>query len=181
MDAAPPLDLDAFLLLTTALRTGKKLPDAIYLHKEAVHLLPGPLQQMVAWASDVAGRPPYNLVKLGRARNGRISLLSYPAFYTDPFPSLAEAWTIDLATRRVRHREWAQDGTQPILHRKEEMLPSTASGYADLVVPRWRALTRELERRGVYGDTARIGMARVWAARLQDHGIVIHSHRIVPA
>ncbi len=177
MSQRPPLGREAFLATTTALRIGKRLPDAVYLHKEAVKLLPTDLQRMVAWARDLAGNPPFNMVKLGRSLNHKISLLSYPAFFSDPFPSLAEAWTIDLDTMTVRLREWRQDGSQPILHRKEQMVPP--GSVTPSITDRWAGLTRELEARGAYKDSARIGMAAVWAERLRKLGIEIRSHRIV--
>ena len=49
---------------------------------------------------------------------------SYPDFETDPHPVLRHAITIDLATGKARHTDYARNLNPPILHRKEAFLPA---------------------------------------------------------
>ena len=49
---------------------------------------------------------------------------SYPDFETDPHPVRRHAITIDLATGKARHTDYARNLNPPILHRKEAFLPA---------------------------------------------------------
>ena len=82
---------------------GKRLPTALYVHREGLAGLGGELgavlDQVVARCQITR---EFNLVKF-RTDELKLSFLSYPEFESDPHPSLRHAVTIDLATGKVRH------------------------------------------------------------------------------
>lgn len=162
-----------------ALREGKRLPDAVYLHRDAVPGLTPALRDAVEAAEAAAGRPAWDVVKFGRSAPV-VSLLAYPEFWTDPFPGLRQSWRVDLSTGSVKTMVFRPGPSQWILHRKEEMLPSGHPARAAL-----ERLTRDLEQAGAFGHglppaqrralLSRIGRRGTWDAHLARLGIAVES------
>ena len=78
---------------------GKRLPTALYVHREGLAGLGGSLGAVlnqVVVRYQVSGE--FNLVKF-RTDELKLSFLACPEFESDPHPALRHAITIDLATR----------------------------------------------------------------------------------
>jgi DNA phosphorothioation-associated putative methyltransferase len=85
---------------------GKLMPNALYVHVDAVAELPILLRLYEGCARGYVGRvPEANIVKLGRGEP-KISYLSYPDFERDPHPALAASTSVHLQTFRVRERDY---------------------------------------------------------------------------
>jgi hypothetical protein len=118
------MDRSAFAREVASLTLGKRMPDGVYAHVEALPHLPGELQAAVAEARALAklDGDAFHVVKFARA-GWKLSLLAYPGFFDEPFPALSASWLVDLGARTVTARVYAAEGNPPILHRKETMLP----------------------------------------------------------
>ena len=120
--------LDQWARLVESVDGGKRIGGARYFHvtaaPEALAVL---LLRVAAHVGCAEGA--FNIVKLGLG-HPRLSLLYYPGFFDDGFPTLSESWTIDLHSGEVDHRTFGADANPPVLHRKELMLgaSTTASG-----------------------------------------------------
>lgn len=169
---------DTFVSAVKALKVGKKLPGATYVHTSVVPTLPNIIVSKVGAAMLAAGVGPgdFELVKLGSLK-ATVSLLKYPGFWTEPFPALAEHWSVDLSAGSVptaKHRVWPQNDATPILHRKESFLLPT-----DPAVPALTRVTRELEALGLFKHTSRIGQRGVWEKMLRDAGVDVVGQSVV--
>src|SRR5690606_14799750 len=100
--------------------------------------------------------PEFNLIKF-RTNELKVSFLSYPDFMDAPHPSLRHAITIDLATGKARHTDYARNLNPPILHRKETFLAPDHPRRAAFA-----ALTSAEETEGLYEQTATIGFKLNW-------------------
>lgn len=168
-------DRPAFTQQVAALSLGKRLPDGVYAHMELVPHLPAQLRSAVSEARAIAGLEDgaFHVVKLS-TRGPKLSLLAYPAFFDDPFPSLAASWAVDLDARTVRHRTYAADNNPPVLHRKESLLPPDHPR-----VPELAALTATAEKLGLFADAKAIGTRQAWEARLERLGVKLDGHRFI--
>jgi len=115
----------------------------------------------------------FQIVKFA-LRGWRLSLLAYPGFFAEPFPSLAASWAVDLGARAVTPRAYAGDGNPPILHRKEAMLPPDHPRVAELA-----ELTAAAERLGLFSDAKAIGLRKPWEARLARLKVRLDGHRLI--
>jgi hypothetical protein len=115
----------------------------------------------------------FNLVKL-RTDELKLSFLAYPEFETDPHPALRHALSIDLATGKARHTDYAGNANPPILHRKETFL---APGHP--LQSQFEALTRAEEAAGLYDETATIGFKLNWERLLLSKGLAFEGHRLI--
>jgi DNA phosphorothioation-associated putative methyltransferase len=167
------MDLSEYRRIVESLPVGKSLPEAVYVHAD--HLPSNELTSLVSDAQLHAGvdRTQFDVVKLARAKR-QVSLLAYPGFFEIAFPSLAEAWIVDLDARKVSHRRYAKTSNQPVLHRKELLLPRSHPRHAEFA-----ELTRAAERAGLFDDQAAIGTLLVWEARLARVGLTVQGHTLV--
>jgi len=165
-----------FASAANAMKVGKKLPADRYVHRSLYGALPPVVREGVDRALDLAGLrlQDVDLLKLGTVEE-TVSLLRYPDFDTDPFPGLAESWSVNLATGGVKHATYKQGPGTPILHRKESFLDPT-----DPSVPALRAVTEDLERRGLFRETNRIGRRGVWDQMLRDAGVRVVGTSVLP-
>jgi hypothetical protein len=85
----------------------------------------------------------------------------YENFFNNPFPTLQRSCVVDVVSGRVKQRYYDVSKNPPILHRKELLLPSDHPE-----VPRFAALTQQLETLGLFRDSRRIGFAQQWQKRL---------------
>ena len=157
----------------SALLFGKKLPDAVYIHVSALPDVPDVIKDAVTEAVSLAKPDSFDMIKIGR-KKPTISLLRYPDFWSDPFPAISDAWTVDLAARTVKHSKWKLGDSTPILHRKESFLPPD-----DPNIPALTAVTRELERRGLFASTSSIGVRGVWDYMLREAGVKVVGQKVV--
>lgn len=175
-DSWPTVNLSDYKEQVGQIPYGKRLPTALYVHREGLAGLGGSLgavlDQVVARYQVSA---EFNLVKF-RTDELKLSFLAYPEFESDPHPALNHAIAIDLATGKARHTDYAGNVNPPILHRKETFLP----GGHHLQV-RFEALTRAEEAAGLYEKTATIGFKLNWEKLLRSKGLVIRDHTLVRA
>jgi DNA phosphorothioation-associated putative methyltransferase len=169
------MDRSAFTREVAALTFGKRMPDSVYIHVEALSHLPGELQAAVDAARALAKveEGAFHVVKLALS-GWKLSLLAYPGFFDEPFPALAASWAVDLDAGTVSARVYGAGGNPPILHRKETMLPPGHHRAGELA-----ALTAAIEALGLFTDTKSIGTRRPWEARLARLGVRIEGHRLV--
>ena len=76
----------------------KIVGDNLYVHIDALPLLPAEWQAWVAAAeqrAQVQRYTQFNLVRID-ATQRQIALLHYPEFGNDPFPALEQSWRVDL-------------------------------------------------------------------------------------
>ena len=86
----------AFLQDVEALSVGKKLPEAIYLHRDTLAVENAPLYQFALAVANALkiDNNAWNIIKLSR-RQFALSLLNYPSFYTDAYPALNSSISVD--------------------------------------------------------------------------------------
>jgi hypothetical protein len=104
----------------------------------------------------------------------KLSFLSYPGFDSEPHPALKRAITIDLATEKARHTDYADNANPPILHRKETFLPAGHPLRAQ-----FEALTRAEEAAGLYESTETIGFKLNWQKLLESKGLALKGHTLL--
>lgn len=103
---------------------GKLVGDNLYIHRQCLEYLPDELGETITQARHAAAEAfeLADVFKIGTS-NRTVSLLRYPSFFEDPFPTLTESWRIHLDSDRVSYRSYAESLNPPILHRKELLLP----------------------------------------------------------
>lgn len=160
--------------LAAELPFGKRLPDARYIHTCGLSVLPEEYTELVETAASIASVPPgsFNVVKFG-LDGGRLSLLSYPSFFDDGFPTLAQSWTVNLDQPTSTLRSYDSDGNPPILHRKETLLPPDHPLQGS-----FQTLTREAERAGLLEDSRHIGRRSGWEAKLDQAGLGVRGNEL---
>ena len=122
------MDFQLFKSLVDEIKVGKRLPDAVYLHRDAMVAIPEPLQKFILAVANAVKLPDeqWNLIKLFK-KEFRLSLLNYPTFYTDSYPALEQSLNVDLSKLSHKVTCYRSSENPPILHRKETMiLPCSA-------------------------------------------------------
>jgi DNA phosphorothioation-associated putative methyltransferase len=170
----PENPLDGVPALAARATVGKRLPDALYIHVDALRLLPEGSEALIERVREQAQVEvgAYNVLKLGLL-SPKLSFLLYANFDDDPFPPLAKSWSVDLASRTVAARQYNTSVNPPILHRKETLLPPDHPRAGE-----YRALTEALEQRGLLANANAIGWRRAWDERLRKEGVRIVGHSL---
>lgn len=156
---------------------GKTVAQHTYFHVNLIDSLESELRDLVRAASAIAQSQhtvTFNVIKIAHDRNG-ISLLDYPGFFDEAFPTLRRYWTVDLDKQTVRYRTYENSLNPPILHRKELLLPPDHPErklYAEL--------TASAEQIGLFDDPNRIGFKQAWEALLVQRGYKVVGHELVP-
>ena len=163
--------------LVGSLPFGKRLPTAIYVHREALAATLGPAHPLSQFMRQMEIRlqvgPEYNLLKF-RLNEYKLSFLCYPDFLEDPHPALARALTVDLVKGKCRIIEYGDQLNPPILHRKDSLIPPSHPRHREF----WE-LTRQQEEAGLLDETASIGFRLNWERRLRDLGCRLEGHRLI--
>ena len=168
------MNAELFKELVKSIEVGKRLPDAIYFHKDAFEDTPTTLTKfitVVAQALKIAD-DDWNLVKVFR-NDFRLSLLHYPNFFEDSYPALAQSVTVDLNKLSHRVTSYNTQDNPPILHRKETMLPSTHEAYDSFCM-----ITQEGETAGLYENSRMIGFKNSWQNVITKHGYELVDGRL---
>ena len=134
-------------------RIGKRVGDHLYVHVSAFSTLSPDQQSIIAQASELAhltNGAHFNVVKLSQQGND-LSLLDYPSFFDDPFPTLTRSWRISLSRKTVVFRNYEESRNPPILHRKERLLQAS-----DPRVPEFSLITESAESLGLFDEPNRI-------------------------
>ena len=156
------------------IRLGKKLPDSIYLHISAFEFASKPLFNFIHQNISEIGlnEESWNIVKLFK-NEFKISLLNYPDFFTDSYPTLEKSITIDLALKTHTKRSYVKSKNPPILHRKETFLKSDHSA-----VNEFKSITEEGEEAGLYENAKIIGFKKNWERVIAQKGYQLIKGRL---
>ncbi|MEZ8082735.1 DNA phosphorothioation-associated putative methyltransferase [Enterovibrio norvegicus] len=171
------MDFQLFRSLVDEVNVGKRLPDAVYLHRDAMSAIPEQLQTFVPAVANAVKLPDehWNLIKLFK-NEFRLSLLSYPEFYSDSYPALEQSLNVDLSKLSHKVTCYRSSENPPILHRKETMVLPTSEYYEY-----FSALTKEGENAGLYENTRTIGFKRSWQNLIQKKGYQLVDGRLFKA
>ena len=156
---------------------GKKVLNHVYWHYTLTFEQSQIVQEKVAQAEELAALVAgenYNVVKFN-VNDDVLSLLSYPDFFDEPFPALARSWRIDLTSKRVETRHYANSYNPPILHRKEQFIPTTHPRRAEFI-----EVTKTAEQLGLFDNTLRIGFKRAWEDLIAECGFQLIGNEFVP-
>ncbi|EHK9000470.1 DNA phosphorothioation-associated putative methyltransferase [Vibrio vulnificus] len=171
------MDFQSFKQLVKQINIGKQLPDAVYLHKDAMSELPPALKKFVPAVAQAVNLPDnqWNLIKLFK-KEFRLSLLNYPTFYTDSYPALEQSLNVDLSKLSHKVTCYRSSENPPILHRKETMILPSSDHYE-----LFTALTKEGVEAGLYENTRTIGFKQSWLNLIQRKGYQLVDGRILKA
>ena len=165
--------LDAIQLACRSSSVGKLTPSALYIHKEALHLVPALLRVYEACARRIVGEiEEANLVKLHRDAK-MVSYLSYPDFWENPHPPLASSFSVNLVEQKFDFRKYSNRKNRPILHRKETFISPSHPHY-----DKFSNLSIEEENVGLFQNPELIGHEEAWRKIMADKGLIITNHQI---
>lgn len=151
---------------------GKRVRDALYVHRSAVPLLAAAPRERLEQALAAAGDRCWNVA---RVEPEVVGLLLYPDFDEVAFPGLAASIRVDLTSGSITGRSFEGSANPLILHRKELLVaPDHPQAQA------WTALTAALEALGLFRDPHLIGRRTAWTKRLADAGVCIEGHDLCP-
>lgn len=114
----------------------------------------------------------FNVYKVSKDK-GSVSLLYYPDFFAASFPELSHSYYYDLKISK-NDKALSFKKNPPILHRKELLLPPD---HPD--IPKFAALTRQLEEAGLFKDSRKIGYKKQWEERLFNAGYKVEDHKLL--
>ena len=103
-----------------------------------------------------------------------MTLSYYSEFFSDPFPSLLSASTVNIQDKVFRERNYSVANNTPILHKKELLIPK---GHH--MRPLFEQLTRALEANGLNPNQAGLGFRNQWNAYLEESNVTIKNHILV--
>lgn len=168
------MDANLFQSLVSETNIGKKLPDAIYIHKSAFEVLPKKLSTIIPAVGKALKIEPdsWDVVKLSR-KSFSLSLLSYPGFFNDSYPALIRSVTVDLAKLSHKVIDYNNYDNPPILHRKETMILPTHEYHEEFCL-----ITQEGEAAGLYENTRHIGFKASWEHIIHSHGYELVDGRL---
>ena len=164
------MDFVSFKKLVSSIEIGKKLPDSIYIHKSAFETLPETLRLLVPKISSAVkiDDDDWNILKL-YTRDYKLAFLNYPTFDTYSYPSLAQAYTVDLAKLKVRKANYSDSKNPPILHRKETFVTKDYFLFEE-----FSAATQEGEAIGLYKKPRTIGFKNNWERLISNKGYYLN-------
>lgn len=165
---------DTYLRNVMRNSVGKMTPTAIYVHRRAVESMPVLLKLYEHCGAIAVGRPgDWDLVKL--SHEGRsVSWLGYPDFDLDPHPRLAWSYSVDMRKLEGSYRSYLDSDNRPLLHRKHEFLCPD-----DPEAAKYRRLTEQEIRAGLYAQPHLIGNEHGWESALNTAGVRLNGHRLL--
>ncbi len=155
-------------------KVGKLLPNALYVHTDALKFLDPVLQRYETEARELAEIfENATIVKFAIDRP-KISYLYYPDFNSDPHPKLQKSIIVDLKNKQVFQRQYQNCDNPPILHRKETFVTQDYPLYEEFA-----QLTAEEVTLGLLDNSRVIGTLQQWQQLLFDHGLDFAGHHVV--
>lgn len=152
---------------------GKHLPNALYVHRDALNNLDSILRDYEHQARKlVANLDRATIIKLGTDRP-KISYLYYPDFDRDPHPQLHQSIVVDLTTAQVSVRQYHNSHNPPILHRKETFVSEDCPLYDTFA-----ELTKKEVALGLLDNSRHIGTLQEWTRLLLQQGISLEGHHL---
>ncbi|WP_318523250.1 DNA phosphorothioation-associated putative methyltransferase [Photobacterium leiognathi] len=166
------MNAELFKELVSELRIGKQLPDSVYIHKDALTEANEKLALFIPAVANALKVTEWDLVKLHK-KEFRLSLLSYPSFYTESYPPLHISVNVDLVKLTHKTTDYRNSDNPPILHRKETMISTSSQHYQN-----FKELTYEGENAGLYENTRIIGFKKSWENIINRHGYELVDGRL---
>jgi DNA phosphorothioation-associated putative methyltransferase len=171
-----PMNYEEFNKLVNLIKIGKHLPRAIYIHKDILNEIP---EELLNYINITCGtlsikHDKWNLIKLFK-KDYKFSLLNYPDFFSDSYPSLESSYSIDLEKLKVRKTSYKDSLNPPILHRKELFLNKEHSMFSE-----FQKLTQEGEDAGLYNNPKIIGLKNNWERLIRRNGYILKDGHIIP-
>jgi DNA phosphorothioation-associated putative methyltransferase len=152
---------------------GKHLPDALYVHADALSDLDPVLKEYESRARNLVNNlDRATIVKFGTERP-KISYLYYPDFDRDPHPQLHQSIVVDLVTEQVSVRQYHNSHNPPILHRKETFVGKNYPLYQTFA-----ELTKEEVALGLLDNSRHIGTLQEWTRLLLQQGVSLIDHHV---
>lgn len=161
----------------TSESVGKRVGGNVYVHISACPSLPPSQQSIIAQAAELVSPTAgnhFNVVKLSQ-HGDDLSLLDYPSFFDNPFPTLARSWRVSPASKSVVFRNYQESRNPPILHRKELLLPP-----GDLRIPEFALITESAESLGLFDEPNRIGFREHWYRLIAERGYELVGSEFLP-
>lgn len=156
---------DDYSKLINQIRHGKKLPDALYLHKSLLSEKYESIFKVIQNIADALKiHGDWDVVKLFR-KEFKVSLLSYPEFFSNSYPPLVKSTLVDLEKLTSRTTSYQKSENPPILHRKELMVSENHKQYEEFC-----QITKEGEMIGLYENPFKIGFKETWERLIQQKG-----------
>ncbi|HAC63957.1 MAG TPA: DNA phosphorothioation-associated methyltransferase [Cyanothece sp. UBA12306] len=153
-------------------KIGKKLPNALYLHTNAIACLDPILQEYEQQARVTEEIKQATLVKFSTDKP-KISYLFYPDFDLDPHPALTLSIVVDLQTQQANYWNYSDSNNPPILHRKETFVTQDYPQYQEFA-----HLTYVEEALGLLNLSRSIGTRLEWEQRLNRHHLIFEGHSL---
>ena len=157
---------------------GKTIGDCTYIHITAIASLPECSQELTRETLSLL--PPelserVNVVKIN-PREQRVSLLEYPDFEEDPFPSLRNSWSpAQHRGSTLALRSYSQSINPPILHRKELLVSKDHPKYAV-----WAKTTETCAALGLFESSKTIGFQLNWERVINRKGFRLVGSDFLP-
>ena len=152
---------------------GKHLPNALYVHSNALSALDPILKDYESRARNfVSNFDCATIVKFGMDKP-KISYLYYPDFDRDPHPQLHQSIVVDLVTEQVSVRQYHNSHNPPILHRKETFVRTDYPLYQTFA-----ELTKKEVALGLLDNSRHIGTLQEWTRLLLQQGICLADHHL---
>lgn len=170
------LSKPVYLSFVKKIQFGKSLPDSVYLHRDYLEKLPLELKRFVfglATTLDLT-ETDWDVIKLFK-HHFKVSLLSYPDFYIEPYPELKKAYTVDLEALKTKESCYLNSKNPPILHRKELFIPEDNPYFRG-----FSEITQEGEQIGLYKQTSKIGFKNGWLKTIREHGYELVDGELMP-
>ena len=153
---------------------GKKVGQAIYLHRSAVdHLHTSAKDKLSLALQRVPEDFQWSVLKISGQNHQTFSFLDYQDFSAVAFPELRASLLVNLAEEGAKLRKYS-DANPPILHRKELLLASDHPLRDDFA-----KLTQSLESKGLFKNMANKGTRRIWMETLAEAGLTVEGPHIV--
>ena len=153
---------------------GKLLPNALYVHTNALKFLDPVLQQYEKDARELAEIIENATIVKFATDKPKLSYLYYPDFDSDPHPKLQKSIIVDLKNKQVFQRQYQNSSNPPILHRKETFVTPDYPLYK-----KFAQLTAEEVALGLLDNSRVIGTLQQWQQLLFDHGLEFAGHHVV--
>ncbi len=160
------MEFDKYKNFIKQIKTGKQLPDSVYIHHSAITDIPEELYNLLITIADTLkiSSTDWNILKLYK-RDFKVAFLSYPTFESYSYPSLQHSYTVDLSKCSVRKSSYAKSENPPILHRKETFVKNDFPLKAT-----FESVTAEGEKIGLYENPRSIGFKKNWERLISNKG-----------
>ena len=154
-------------------KIGKHLPNALYVHTDALSDLDPILRDYEAQAQKLVDNLDRATIVKFSTESPKVSYLYYPDFDRDPHPQLHQSIIVDLATEQVSVRQYHNSHNPPILHRKETFVSTDYPLYQTFA-----ELTQQEVALGLLDNSRHIGTLQEWTRLLLQQGVSTVEHRV---